>query len=118
MFVLLLVGCSKTVPVPLNAIVEQKGVWYLESYDASKGYTFSKDGVQYLAHCSYWTLIGAEKVGNWRKADGENWCAAVLDYLHKPIPLEAGDLDMKDHLIFKGQKPGSTSCEFVIVSAK
>jgi len=124
---LLLVGCSKSEPpkpVDISAGLVSKsadpGEWVLESYDANRGYIFSKDGIQYLAHCQFWNMLYAD--GNpvtFQRARSESDCASVLEYLHKPVPIEPSLIEnQKDRIVFMGQTPKSPYCQFQIVSAK
>ena len=77
---LLLAGCSNSAP---------KGTWVLESYDANKGYVFSKDGVHYQAHCYAFDRAYEKTFDPTRYAHAESECAAITRYLHQPLP----DLD-------------------------
>lgn len=92
--------------------------WLLESYNEKTGYMFRKDGVHYTAHCRISYLYEADNV---LPATSESECSAVLQYLHKPLPLEQGprgpDLQF---LRFIETHEGGTKgwhCEFVIAEA-
>lgn len=61
----------------------QKGEWVLASYDENKGYTFRKDGSEYLARC---IRLQVEKDGPSFDADSEIQCSKILAYLGKAVP--------------------------------
>jgi hypothetical protein len=78
--ILLLVACTSS---------PSKNQWVLESYDANKGYVFSKDGVHYQAHCYAFDRAYEKTFDPTRFARTESDCAAVTRYMHQPLP----DLD-------------------------
>jgi S1-C subfamily serine protease len=74
-----------------------QGQWVLQSYDADKGYTFVRDGVQYQAEC--WATgrpylgFPSENIPDTdpdalppEPARQQTECADILPYLHKPVP--------------------------------
>jgi hypothetical protein len=77
-----------------NSVRDQ---WVLQSYDKAKGYTFLRNGVQYQATC---VATGQPVLGLNPDAkpdlspdalppdiaQGQDSCADILVYLHKPIP--------------------------------
>jgi hypothetical protein len=101
----------------------------LVGYDAGKGYTFSKDGVVYKAHCAGFTgnlpkLPDGYSLDGWRPilspTPDESACSAVLSYLHKLTPVKQG-IESKDVLTFAKDRDGSLTggfFEFVITEAK
>ena len=90
LFTILLVGCGSAT---MTATTDR--LWVLQSYDERTGYVFVKQGVSYHADCF---ATGTPMIGNKPnrspeamppfQANGEQaWCADVLTYLHKNIPL-------------------------------
>jgi len=83
-----MMSCNRSAPkdiaLPSNK-PKQSGQWILESYDADKGFTFSKDGVLYATRCDHIS----SKVSNIRiDIQDQSQCARVLSYLHKTIPID------------------------------
>jgi hypothetical protein len=86
----LIVGCQ-------SGPKEPKGGWILAGYDADSGYSFRKDGVKYLAKCSY-VKVDFQRVDGTtdrfyeRLAPREDECTGVLPYMRKVVPFaEAGN---------------------------
>jgi hypothetical protein len=110
--VLLLASCNRS-----------KDQWILRSYDKDKGYTFMRNGVEYLAKCFAfgWTEAGKTDIkwdntisNNPVEATHENSCDEVLPYLGKPVPKLRQDGTI---LYFDGNGTRFT-LEFEIKSAK
>jgi hypothetical protein len=116
--ILLLAGCGYPAgkqdgfTSSLQTSAPTHGQWILESYDATKGYTFVKDGIQYQAHCQLVRLDG----GKARAADREGACVDVLPYLHQVVP---GTM-WEDELTVKSKPGGKDEWEvrFLIIAAK
>lgn len=113
LLILLLAGCSHpTVTNSLQTSLPTGGQWILESYDATNGYMFVKDGIRYQAHCQLVRLSG----GKAQAADREAACVDVLPYLHEVVPATLWE----DELTVK-PKPGATDeweVRFLIIAAK
>jgi hypothetical protein len=118
-----LFGCGHTIPVGIDNHPNQ---WVLESYVATKGYTFIKDGIRYQTHCNYAGIERNDGTDPPGAATQESDCSIILPYLHKPIPLEMGahELHYDDILVFKEPHPDSAKgidnwrVSFVILEAK
>jgi hypothetical protein len=74
---------QKSTPNPQNR--EQSSQWVLESYDSTKGFTFSKDGLSYLAKCDH---IFWKSTGFRQDVHDQSECVKLLPYLHKPVPID------------------------------
>ncbi len=105
-------------PTDTPAKTKEAEQWLLESYNEKTGYVFRKGGAHYTAHCRISYLHEAANV---LPAASEGECSAVLQYLHKPLPLEQGprgpDLQI---LRFTETREGGTygwHCEFTIAEA-
>jgi hypothetical protein len=107
---LTLVGCSAGNQSGSSAATADKGQWVLESYDATKGYTFHKDGVEYQGHCQVVRHDGKSNRATWEEA-----CIDVLPYLHKTVPVTLSGAQ----LTFKNPNSGGDDeLVFLITAAK
>lgn len=85
--------------------------WVLDSYSTEKGYLFMRNGAEYEAHCRgmYGPIVAKDgtdlSAGMVPIPDGaiieplpipvkpENFCSAILPYLHKSVPFrQSGDV--------------------------
>jgi hypothetical protein len=80
-------GCERPAPkdISLPDNKSQNSQWVLESYDASKGFVFSKDGVSYATKCDH---IFHKSTGIRQDINDQSQCVRVLSYLHKTIPID------------------------------
>jgi hypothetical protein len=129
-----LVGCSRPIPesktlAPGNPTKPQSGQWILESYDLTKGYAFSKDGVTYQAKCS--RIEGKASKGHTIEGLGFVWdgpnkyhidvkdqsqCNELLEYIHKPVGLTNGSILGSDMLLV--DRPDGVTIYLQVTSAK
>jgi hypothetical protein len=119
-FILLSVGCG----IHHDPTSETKDRFILESYDASKGYTFLRpsNGVHYQTNCLYYPHVTGSSTK--MPATDEGACSDILPYLHQPYLVL--DTATTDRLIFRADIPGTTKAdayneytiEFKIVEAK
>jgi hypothetical protein len=117
-------GCGHTITVGID---NHPGQWVLVSYSAEKGYVFSKDGVQYEAHCA--GFISADAISKLppgfifdaNPVVQEGICSAVLPYLHKQAPVKQERPFGGNELALSRAADGSFkegAWEFVITEAK
>jgi len=112
--ILLFSGCShpEQKREGLTENRDMQGQWILQSYDATKGYTFLKDGVQYQAHCQVFRAGGKAHA-----VVREGACIDVLPYLHKAVSATLWE----DELTVKNPNPKSGrdwEVVFLIIGAK
>jgi hypothetical protein len=121
---ILIVGCNHSslsdVPSPHGTTKpQQSGQWVLESYDSTKGYTFSKDGVSYLTKCDRiaWMHQAGVSDPNGLQMDVRNQsqCVELLPYLHKPVLLGDSSENYNGTLYFS---VGDKTLFFKIIEAK
>jgi hypothetical protein len=110
------------------------GQWILESYDVQKSYVLRKDGVHYQAHCrgmfNYVAPGGLDLSAGMvpippgatmeplpTPTKPENFCSAILPYLHKPVPFrQSGDVLLFEETSDAAFKNWTT--EFTITEAR
>jgi len=140
--VLLLVGGCNTnpAPKPQTQVVSTpapkadptEGQWILESYDAAKGYTFSKDGVSYQTKCFRiegkvnstddpailrgfgYTLDGPSRFH--MDVKNQSQCNELLNYIRKPVALTNGSVWGSD--VFLVDRPEGATIYLQVTSAK
>lgn len=103
-----MIGCASPVQKQTNI----QGQWVLATYDAAKGYTFLKDGVEYQGRCQVVRRAGKTNAATWEEA-----CIGVLPYLHKVVPATLSEAQ----LTIKNPDPNSKDdweVVFLVTSAK
>lgn len=137
MLLMLLTSCSQPPPkappqATNNPNPQPSGQWVLESYDATKGYTFRRDGVSYLTNCFSikrkvsktdnptmlrefgYVLDGPSNVH--MDVKDQSQCNELLEYIHKPVPLNNETLWGRD--VFLVARPEETTIYLRVMSAK
>jgi hypothetical protein len=112
-----LASCNHSVPNSTaspssNPRQQQNGQWVLESYDSTKGFTFSKNGVLYVTKCDHISW----KISNYRAdIQYQSQCTMILSYLHKTIPMDDSSESINGTI---GFVDGNEVIVFEITSAK
>lgn len=110
--VVCLLGCRNSPPPTPK--------WRLENFDPDRGYMFSKDGIQYEAHCAHIITEAGSSIepvigpipgkSIETPAHDDRDCYAILKYLHKPVALEQRE-EFKDKVFFSVRENDGSKLE-------